>query len=81
MVTYRAALDLRVLNKGMLELNGTWNREMGTQPLPNRTIQAARRYFRIGTTEVVIRLLLYMYICTYVFVPVIHNYELLIRLV
>jgi hypothetical protein len=51
MISYRAAVDLFEFSNGQLMQNATWNRENGIQALPNRTIQAARRYFRIGTTE------------------------------
>ena len=52
LITYKAAADLKVLSNGQLMQNGTWSRNTGIEALPNRTIQAARRYFRIGTTEV-----------------------------
>ncbi|XP_023248362.1 uncharacterized protein LOC106639596 [Copidosoma floridanum] len=51
LIAYKAEADLKVLSNGKLETNGTWDREHGIEALPNRTIQAARRYFRIGTTE------------------------------
>ncbi|XP_008206325.2 glutamate receptor ionotropic, kainate 1 [Nasonia vitripennis] len=53
LITYRAAAELKVLSNGELVANATWSRDTGIVPLPNRTIQAARRYFRIGTTEAI----------------------------
>lgn len=53
LLTYRAGADLRLLQPGgELETIGSWSRDTGIQPLPNKTIQAARRYFRVGTTVV-----------------------------
>lgn len=51
LIAYRAGIDIKVLSNDQLMVNGTWNRQTGIQALPNRTIQAARRYFRIGTAE------------------------------
>ncbi|XP_011500900.1 PREDICTED: glutamate receptor ionotropic, kainate 1 [Ceratosolen solmsi marchali] len=53
MISYKATVDVFELRKGQLTQNATWNRQNGIQALPNRTIQAARRYFRIGTTEAI----------------------------
>nr|QGW50292.1 ionotropic receptor 8a [Chouioia cunea] len=53
LVTYKAAADLKLLKKGQLETIGTWSRDTGILPLPNKTIQAARRYFRVGTVDAI----------------------------
>ena len=56
MIVYKAEIEIKVLRHGQLIQNGTWTRDTGIQPLPNRTIQAARRYFRVGTTKVILNI-------------------------
>ncbi|XP_014227924.1 ionotropic receptor 25a [Trichogramma pretiosum] len=53
MIAYKAEIEIKVLSQGQLVQNGTWNRESRIQPLANRTLQAARRYFRVGTAEAI----------------------------
>ncbi|KAJ8675501.1 hypothetical protein QAD02_011287 [Eretmocerus hayati] len=53
LIAYKAIMDISVLNKNGLEYNATWDRSNKIKELPNRTIQAARRYFRIGTAEAI----------------------------
>lgn len=52
MITYKAEIDIKVFNNKVLDTNGTWDRENQIKPAPNKTIVAARRYFRVGTAEV-----------------------------
>ncbi|XP_058794707.1 ionotropic receptor 25a isoform X2 [Phymastichus coffea] len=58
LVAYKAVADLKLLNdkggqRGQLDAIGVWSRATGIQALPNKTIEAARRYFRVGTTEAI----------------------------
>ncbi|KAK0162799.1 hypothetical protein PV327_006545 [Microctonus hyperodae] len=49
LISYHAVIDIEVLDNGKLTQVANWTARDGIQTAPGAHIQAARRYFRIGT--------------------------------
>lgn len=52
LISYRAVIDIEVLDNGKLTQVANWTARDGIQTAPGAHVQAARRYFRIGTAYV-----------------------------
>lgn len=55
MVTYRAEIDVKILDKKRLETLGKWDYRNKITVERDKKIDPARRFFRIGTAEVSIQ--------------------------
>lgn len=58
MITYKAEIELESLKNGILEPLATWTRHGKIKEAEGKKIEPARRFFRIGTTPVIDKLVL-----------------------
>lgn len=52
MISYRAEINFEILQDGKLDRIGNWSKSTGITVAPGKQVLPAKRYFRIGTTEV-----------------------------
>lgn len=52
MITYKAEIELQVVNRGYADVLATWTRRTKIKEADGRKIEPARRFFRIGTAPV-----------------------------
>lgn len=52
MITYKAEIELQVVNHGYVDVLATWTRRTKIKEGDGRKIEPARRFFRIGTAPV-----------------------------
>lgn len=53
MITYKAEIELEILENGLLEPLATWTRNEKIREAENKKILPAKRFFRIGITPVI----------------------------
>ncbi|XP_025995684.2 LOW QUALITY PROTEIN: glutamate receptor 4 [Solenopsis invicta] len=53
MITYKAEIELQVVNRGYVDVLATWTRRTKIKEADGRKIEPARRFFRIGTAPAV----------------------------
>nr|ARN17847.1 ionotropic receptor 1 [Cephus cinctus] len=51
LITYKAEMELQTYGNGSLEKFADWNIEKKVTTLPGKTIEPAKRFFRVGTTQ------------------------------
>lgn len=53
MITYKAEIELEILENGLLEPLATWTRNGKIKEAENKKILPAKRFFRVGTAPVI----------------------------